>query len=104
MDFATGPFAVKPNDQDSPILTVTLSEVTYGEGFTCRPPLACRPSSSSSSSRSAAAAADGQELRGEEPTIRYAIGISFSHTVTDGCGMAHFMANWARAGKIESVG
>jgi hypothetical protein len=27
LDFASGPFNTKPNDPDSPILTVTLTEV-----------------------------------------------------------------------------
>lgn len=34
-------YSTRVNDPSAPVLTVTLTELVYSEGFACRPPAAC---------------------------------------------------------------
>ena len=152
--FARGAFRTKANDKNSPIMTVTLTEVTYGESLSCRrrgvsafscrcageeedeeeeeeeaeaaaaaaaassarpstesdttstngsttpPQTQPKPSSSSSTpppSPSRLPPSSSSSFPFSPPIIRYALGLSCSHSAADGCAISAFLGTWARA-------
>lgn len=146
--FARGAFMTKANDKSSPLMTVTLTEVTYGESLSCRyrgiSAFSCRCAGEGDEDEieerreeSAGAAASppvpdtaSRMVRTNAsstspppqfnppstslppipsrtvpspgaispPTIRYAIGLSCSHSAADGCAISAFLGTWVRAG------
>lgn len=82
-----GPMYTRVNDPSAPVMTVTLTELVYSEGFACRPPAACallnaaaRHSPSSSGSDSPRRLDDDDEGEGGPRCSSYGDGSSTAPT------------------------
>jgi hypothetical protein len=87
----------KVNDPSGALCTITLTEVDYAEAMACRPPAACRADDGGAAEEEGKEDGPGRLPTGAGTPVRYAIGISISHGIADGCSVALFLLAWAAA-------